>query len=143
MEAVRTALVVKSFEFAAAHVLPNHLGKCSILHGHNYKVEVGVRGAIDDDPSSPTFGMVVDFGDLKAAVHKNILDRLDHSYLNTSLPDEIKPPTAENLAWYIFSVLNREYAPISFVRVWETSTSYAEVTRDDFNAAQSPIDGAQ
>lgn len=68
--------VVKEFLFDSAHYLPDYDGDCCHLHGHTYKLEVGVTG-----PVKPNTGMVVDFKQLKTIV-KLITDKLDHSLLN-------------------------------------------------------------
>ncbi len=63
-------------------------------HGHNYTLEVSVRGAID-----PETGMVIDLKRLKDIMRERVIDRVDHTNLNEDvafLKDVI--PTAENLA---------------------------------------------
>ena len=62
--------------FAAAHQLKMVAEKCENLHGHNWKVEVYVKG---DRLNSA--GVLVDFGILKGYV-KEIMSRLDHKFLN-------------------------------------------------------------
>lgn len=132
-------MLVKEFDFAAAHSLPDHPGKCQNLHGHTYKLQIGVRGKVD-----PKNGMVVDFGDLKEMVEEKIVEKLDHRHLNTvgcrkddcdedlqSFPREL--PTAEMMVEWIVDVLG-EYlmdeweglVTLCFVRLYETPTSYAE-----------------
>ena len=104
-------------KFAAAHYLPDHLGKCKYLHGHTWKVEVWMEGEVD-----PKTGMLVDFGEAKKAI-----DYLDHTSLNESLPLDYLPPTAENIVLYLL-----ERIPFAYrVRVWESENSYAEDWRDD------------
>jgi len=113
--------------FSAAHRLPNTGGRCERLHGHNWKVEVRVAAdALDDG------GMVIDFHDLREAVQE-ILDELDHSYLNELAAFQSRLPTAENLARYIYGGLaGRLPSPrvrLTRVRVWEsedTAASYSE-----------------
>jgi 6-pyruvoyltetrahydropterin/6-carboxytetrahydropterin synthase len=78
--------------FSSAHLLRHYVGKCANLHGHNYKVEVHARGAKLDER-----GMLVDFGDLKAAT-KQLVDYLDHKYINELPPFNEINPTAEELA---------------------------------------------
>lgn len=114
----RFVTIVKEFSFDSAHFLPNHPGKCRNLHGHTYKLQIGIRGAVN-----PENGMVVDFGDIKHIVKNRILDMLDHQYLNSVL-DFL--PTAENMAIWIFDILQGIYGNMAFVRVWETPTSFAE-----------------
>ena len=47
------------FPFSSSHILPRHPGRCRNLHGHNYVLQVQVKGPVD-----PSSGMVVDFDDL-------------------------------------------------------------------------------
>jgi len=122
--------IVKQFTFDAAHYLPNHEGDCNQLHGHTYTLEVGVTGALNPD------GMVMDFKELKTIVSQNVLYYVDHSYLNniqTENKNNMFPcdnPTAENMVmWIRFQLipwLNTTSKRITFIRLWETPTSYAE-----------------
>jgi 6-pyruvoyltetrahydropterin/6-carboxytetrahydropterin synthase len=114
--------------FAAAHLLRDYKGKCERLHGHNYRVHVTLRA------SSPgRGGMIIDFGDLKRASNQ-VLDRLDHAYLNEIPPFDTIEPSAENLARVIFEqieLLLGEHGPsLHSVSVWESDTSRACYLRD-------------
>jgi len=99
-------IVTARLTFSAAHRLhnPNRdaawnretYDKCDNPggHGHNYTLEVSVRGAID-----PETGMVIDLKRLKDIMRDRVVDRVDHRNLNEDvdfLRDVI--PTAENLA---------------------------------------------
>lgn len=117
--------ITKHFEFEAAHILPNHPGKCKNLHGHTYKLEItvyNVGGVLNDS------GMVIDFGDLKAAVHP-IVEKMDHTLLNDL--SGLENPTAENMVVWI---LNNVSWPVGIapyrIRLWETSNSYATWTEE-------------
>jgi 6-pyruvoyltetrahydropterin/6-carboxytetrahydropterin synthase len=139
----------KSFTFEAAHRLLNHDGKCRNLHGHSYKVEVFVE-RITLQTDGPKQGMVLDFTDLKTW-WKPLEAQLDHAtilqegdpLLNAlafaqANPDFIMttlwPPTAENLAdWLVTELkgwLDNKADSYDYlyckVRVWETTTSWAE-----------------
>ena len=122
--------VVKEFTFDAAHYLPNYDGPCSNLHGHTYKLQVGIKGEIDES------GMVMDFKKLKEMV-QSYVNALDHSYLNELEGREFgafpaKMPTAEKMVeWFVRHVSSDlAYADTSlrldFIRLYETPTSYAE-----------------
>ena len=109
-------------EFEAAHLIPGYLGKCSRLHGHNWKIEVVVSGNELND-----LGMVIDFVDIKIAVNK-ALDILDHAYLNELEPFKNIAPTAENIAKYIYDQLSEngsfsENIRLKYVKVWESPRS--------------------
>lgn len=111
------AEIYREFTFEAAHRLPNvpdgH--KCSRLHGHSYRVEVHVAGAVGDDT-----GWVQDFGDIKAAF-KPLEDQLDHNYLN-EVPG-LENPTSEILAKWIWTRLVNALPNLSAIQVRETCTS--------------------
>ena len=111
-------------EFSSAHALRGYRGKCENTHGHNYKVEVHVRGERLNE-----IGLLVDFRDLKDAT-KRVVDYLDHKNINDLAPFDVElNPSAENLAMYFFyeigRQLNDDRVKIQRVRVWETSTCSA------------------
>ncbi len=113
--------------FAAAHQLRNYKGKCENLHGHNYKVRVAVEAEALDDA-----GLVVDFVEMKRLMDE-VIERLDHTYLNDIPPFDRVNPSAENIAKLFFDELDRglrearlSNAPrIASVKIWETETSTA------------------
>lgn len=114
--------------FCAAHRLRDYKGKCERLHGHNYRVHVTARA------SSPgQGGMVMDFGDLKAAAN-SVIEQLDHTFLNDVKPfDEIEP-SAENIAAYLFreiaQALSNRGEMLYSVSIYESDTSRAAFVRD-------------
>ena len=109
--------------FAAAHQLTMVAKKCENLHGHNWKVEVCVKGERLNEA-----GVLVDFGILKGYV-KEIMARLDHRFLN-ELPDfEKTPPSSENLAVYIAEslqeMIDEPGMVVSRVTTWESEDACA------------------
>jgi 6-pyruvoyltetrahydropterin/6-carboxytetrahydropterin synthase len=111
-------------EFSAAHALRQYHGKCENLHGHNWKVEVYVRGGRLDNA-----GMLVDFKQLKEAT-RNCMRYLDHFNLNELPPfDEKVNPSSENIASFILervaAEINNDRAKVYKVRVWETPSTCA------------------
>jgi 6-pyruvoyltetrahydropterin/6-carboxytetrahydropterin synthase len=115
---VRTS-VTRCFEFEAAHRLPWHAGKCSRAHGHSYRLEVTVEGRVGEQ------GVVIDFADLSAAVHRDVIERLDHRDLNELMPN----PTAELIAQDIWERLDVAGVQVTRLRLWETSDASVELTR--------------
>lgn len=110
--------VYKKNEISSAHFLPQYEGKCKYLHGHNYIVEVWARGEDID----MKHGILLDFASIS-----ELVDKLDHESLN----DFISNPTAENIALYFLEALRQYNSKLHYrVRVWETSTSFAEVTNE-------------
>lgn len=110
-------IVLKKFEFDAAHYLPEYNGKCERLHGHTYKLVVKVQGTPDHE------GMVIDFIRLKNIVKENVLVHLDHACINDILPQ----PSAENISVWVWNklkdLLHGDNYDLYEVEVWETKTS--------------------
>lgn len=117
--------VTKQFTFEAGHHLPNYDGPCGTPHGHSYRIQVEVCKTKYTDKLCKYEGMVIDFGDLKRIVNSNVVDRLDHQYLNDVLP---VIPTAENMVEWITNQLRTSALGDSILRIrlWETADSYAE-----------------
>jgi len=116
--------VFTEFGFEAAHLLPHvpEGHKCARLHGHSYRVQVHVHGAVDSRS-----GMVVDFADIQAACAP-LRDQLDHRYLNDI--EGLDNPTSENLACWLWDRL----APaldLCRVVIRETCTSGVEYMGPD------------
>jgi 6-pyruvoyltetrahydropterin/6-carboxytetrahydropterin synthase len=107
----------KEFGFESAHLLPRvpEGHKCGRLHGHSFRVRVGLRGI----PGAET-GWVMDFADLKKA-WKPVHEILDHRYLN-EVPG-LENPTSEILAAWIWDRLATELPQLSVVSVRETCTA--------------------
>jgi 6-pyruvoyltetrahydropterin/6-carboxytetrahydropterin synthase len=118
-------LVSKEFTFDAAHNLIKYHGKCEKLHGHTYKLVVTVAGQKDDE------GMVIDFVVLKKIVKENVLNILDHSYLN----DIIEQPSAENIAEWIWEKLDEKLKGNNYflyeIKLYETPTSYVTLRKEE------------
>lgn len=109
--------------FAAAHALRHYRGKCENLHGHNYRVEVAVRGESVD----PLTGMLVDFVEVKQAL-RDAIARLDHTNLNETPPFDVVNPSAENIAYHLCREIQQRLgatAQVYHVRVWETDNCVA------------------
>lgn len=140
-----TIRITKEFRFEAAHALRGYDGPCKSIHGHSYELAVTVTGTPVGDKESPKTGMVMDFGDLKKIIKKNIIDSVDHALiLNKDYPVEdvqkIREvfcdivwvdyqPTSENLlddfSKKIIPLLP-EGVKLFSLRLRETANSYAE-----------------
>jgi 6-pyruvoyltetrahydropterin/6-carboxytetrahydropterin synthase len=125
-EGVRMFEVSIDETFAAGHALRGYRGKCENLHGHNYKVRVTLTGDTLDQ-----IGLLYDFKDLKA-VTSEVIERLDHQYLNDLEPFRQNNPSAENMARYIYDEIKALLfkstdgrVRIKHVKIWETDTSTA------------------
>jgi len=111
--------------FASAHALRNYKGRCENTHGHNWRVEVVMEGERLDDT-----GLLVDFLDVKRMMAE-IIDRIDHQFLNELEPFDTVNPSAENIAEYFYQQMNAGLKDnpvavrISAVKVWETDIQSA------------------
>ena len=118
--------------FAAAHQLRDFGGKCENLHGHNWKVEVYVSGQKLEDN-----GLLIDFKIIKDKT-KEILERLDHKFINEIEYFKKTNPSSENIARYIFDSLahdiNNGNISVNRVTAWESETASATYTGPDPNA---------
>ncbi len=107
------AYLTLSTHFSAAHRLAHPdlsyeenfeiYGKCARPngHGHNYHLEVTVKGEID-----PRTGMIVDLGALNQVISDLVIEPFDHTFLNKDIPYFAKViPTAENIAVHISNLL--------------------------------------
>lgn len=142
-----TMLITKEIEIDMAHRVPNHKSKCRNLHGHRYKIEVGVDDKKIQDAGSSDEGMVIDFSDLKEVMMEVLDEGFDHnsvfwefdpigSILSVIEMEQNKKihrvgfiPTAENLAQHWFELMKPKLAErgvkINHVKIWETPTSTA------------------
>ena len=110
--------------FAAGHALRNYKGKCENVHGHNYRVRITIQG----DQLDST-GLLVDFLDVKSLIG-DVVDYLDHQFINDLPPFTELNPSAENIAKYFYDRLsgglkNDVPVRVAEVKIWETDTSSA------------------
>jgi 6-pyruvoyltetrahydropterin/6-carboxytetrahydropterin synthase len=105
--------LTRRYRFSAGHRLHNDAlnaeenrrvyGKCNNPngHGHNYLLEVTVRGAID-----PATGMIFDLVALDGIVAERVLDKFDHKNLNLDMDNfRTQVPTTENVCLEIYKLL--------------------------------------
>ena len=128
--------VCRKEHFNAAHRLHNKswsakknaevFGKCNLpnYHGHNYNLEVKVRGKVDPDT-----GYVIDMKDLKEIIRREVTDRFDHKNLNLDV-EEFRSlnPTAENIAIVIWNLIRKQLEPSLDLKVvlYETERNFVE-----------------
>ena len=130
--------VTKRYRFAASHRLHSPaisdeenrtmFGKCNNPHGHghNYQVEIAVRGEVDPDS-----GRAVDPDRLDRLVREHVLRILDHSNMNADVPEfKSEVPTTENLALLIERWLKQHWdgafgegPALEYVKVQETKNN--------------------
>lgn len=141
------AYLTLSTHFSAAHRLARPdlsfaenseiYGKCARPHGHghNYHLEVTVKGEID-----ARTGMIADLGALQKAVDDYVVEPLDHTFLNKDIAYFEKiVPTAENIAVYIGQLLRspvRELgAQLHKIKLTESPNNSCEIYCADLESA--------
>jgi len=131
--------ITKELRFDAAHrlYLPDLsetrnreiFGKCCQFHGHTYRLRVTVAGPVQST------GMILNYTELKGIVKDRILSRYDHADLNTLDEYRDMPPTAENMALFIFKELKPWLkscgVDLKKITLYETPDSWAQVSDDD------------
>ena len=112
--------LVKEFRFEAAHRLPHvpEGHKCARLHGHSFKIEVSIRGPVDEKT-----GWFLDY-DVVDGAWQPLHDKLDHRYLNEV--EGLENPTSEILARWIWERLRPALPALERVTVWETCDARCE-----------------
>lgn len=132
--------VCRKAHFNAAHRLHNPawsneknrevFGRCNNpnYHGHNYSLEVWVKGEVDPDT-----GFVMDVKELKDLIDQEIDVRFDHKNLNLDT-EEFRNlnPTAENICLVIWRILRKHIKPELElkVRLYETERNIVEYAGD-------------
>jgi len=114
-------------DFSSAHKLNGYEGLCKNLHGHNWKVRIGILCEKVDK-----IGMTIDFGEVKKNLNE-IMTMLDHTYLNDLVFFRENNPTSENIAKFIYHEMKKRITVqdcrMAEVEVWEsdiTSMLYYE-----------------
>ncbi len=128
--------LTRRVEFSASHYYHNPefsaeenlriFGKCNNPHGHghNYILEVTVRGEIDSRS-----GFVMDLKQLKEIMNREVVDALDHRHLNKEVPEFAHQiPTSENIAIAIWKRLTPKLklAQLHRVRLYETADLFVD-----------------
>lgn len=144
--------VVKEITFDCAHMLTGHSSLCRNLHGHTYKVQIGIFG--EQIVGGSSADMVIDFKILKSIINDCIKDKFDHALILSAeefrgeAENELyawaikhgmryyvmpRRTTAEDMAILFQQIISDELKARDLksyevsVRVYETPTSYAEV----------------
>ncbi len=128
--------IYKEVFFEATHRLQNYPGKCARLHGHQWRVEVWIKGTVNEET-----GILLDYNGIKEIInrfdHQVILGRTDPMadairafHEVTTTPSE---PSSEHIAGLIASMIDRYAADhgsdarVDKIRVWESIGCYAEL----------------
>ena len=143
--------VTKQFKFETGHAIYGYDGLCKNVHGHSFKFDVTIIGQPINDPDHVKNGMVIDFGDLKTIVNKEIVQPFDHAtVLNVKSPhkeiaDEMESrghkilrvsyqPTCEMMIIDFALKLKAKlpnHLKLYSLKLRETETAFAEWYADD------------
>ena len=143
--------VTKQFKFETGHAIYGYDGLCKNVHGHSFKLDVTIIGQPINDPDHVKNGMVIDFGDLKTIVNKEIVQPFDHAtVLNVKSPhkeiaDEMESrghkilrvsyqPTCEMMIIDFALKLKAKlpnHLKLYSLKLRETETAFAEWYSDD------------
>ena len=126
--------VTRRTQFSAAHRLFNPtfsheqneevFDKCNNVHGHNYTLEVTVKGIPD-----PETGYVIDLKKLNRMLDEYIIDRVDHKDLNKDVDFLLGLiPTAENILLRFWQILepNIKEGSLHSMRLFESENNFVE-----------------
>lgn len=127
--------ITRREHFSSSHVLNNPeltpeenrelFGKCNGFHGHNYYIEITVAGEAD-----PKSGYVMDLKELKKIVNENVVDLVDHKYLNELEIFKGLIPTTETMAMVFWKILERKIslpnARLFSIKLFETEKNFVE-----------------
>lgn len=134
--------ITKRVDFHAAHMLLGHEGLCKNLHGHTYILDVTIRDVANEDND-----MIFDFYNLKQVLNDRVVSIFDHATIIGG--DDVDCPlykfcksndlkyvvldtpgrsTSERIAQYIFNSLIQILPNIVSVRLYETDTSWVDIT---------------
>ncbi|MBS1551587.1 MAG: 6-carboxytetrahydropterin synthase [Bacteroidetes bacterium] len=127
--------ITRKEHFSSSHKLENKglsqekneeiFGKCNNFHGHNYYIEVTLAGTPDSQSN-----YVMDLKLLKKIIGEEILDKVDHKFLNETDMFKGIIPTTENMAVIFWNVLadkvKRENVKLYSIKLYETEKNYVE-----------------
>ena len=128
-------IIRKKYKFCAAHRYKNPswdeeknikiFGDDYKVHGHNYLLEVSLKGPVDMNT-----GFVVDLNYVNDIVYKEIIKVIDHSNIQEDIKwFKDKRPSSENLAIYVWEkLINKIKDPVELycIKIEETPTISSE-----------------
>ncbi|EFA77977.1 6-pyruvoyltetrahydropterin synthase [Heterostelium album PN500] len=129
--ASKVVILTRREVFSASHRLySEHLteeenkatyGKCINQHGHNYTLEVSVRGKLNEKT-----GMFINATELKQIIKEEIMDRMDHKNLEVDVKEfQGVVTTTENLCVVIYELLAKRLGELLYeVKILETENNY-------------------
>jgi 6-pyruvoyltetrahydropterin/6-carboxytetrahydropterin synthase len=129
------AHLTRRVQFSAMHQLCNStistaendliFGKCYRLHGHDYKIEVKVKGEIDSST-----GMICGRDLFEEALNKEVVQKFDKTNLNIFMENT----TGELFVQYLFDLLKEKLKPLDVI-----SVRLQETSRNHFTAGSEEV----
>lgn len=132
-----TVYLTRIEQFSAAHRLncgklsrednQRLFGKCNNVHGHNYKLEVTIKGPINQD------GMVINIEQMKRVIDERVLKLMDHKHIDEDVEyfkNNGVSSTAENIAQFIWLQLCNQWpddVTLSRIKLHETDKNIVEI----------------
>ena len=127
--------ITRKEHFSSSHILENKLlslkrnlqlfGKCNNFHGHNYYLEVTLCGTAEKDS-----GYVMDLKKLKLIIEKEILNKVDHKFLNEIEIFKGIIPTTENMVVKFWDILEpkvkKKNVKLYSIKLYETDKNFVE-----------------
>jgi 6-pyruvoyltetrahydropterin/6-carboxytetrahydropterin synthase len=132
--------LTRRFRFSASHRLHSDVldasanaacyGLCENMHGHNYLLEVTVKGDVD-----PQTGFFCNVLDLKKLVDEQVVDKCEHQCLNELDLFQGMVTTMENIAQRIWQAiegpLREKGMQLSEVQLGETDDHWVRIRGDE------------
>lgn len=127
--------ITRREHFSSSHKLDNPVlskekneeifGKCNNFHGHNYYIEVTLAGIPDAESN-----YVMDLKILKKIIHVEIIEKVDHKYLNEVDMFKDLIPTTENMVVKFWELLvnkvKRKNVRLYSIKLFETEKNFVE-----------------
>ncbi|MFW6227044.1 MAG: 6-pyruvoyl trahydropterin synthase family protein [Bacteroidota bacterium] len=141
--------ITREFSFEMAHFLPGYNGPCRSVHGHSFRLFVTVSGVPSTEEGDSSFGMVMDFQQLKKLVNKEIIDKYDHALMVKkgcldkkamkydgfdNVIEVPYQPTSEKMIVAFAEILKQKLpdnVSLFSLKLYETAASAVEWYRDD------------
>lgn len=138
-------IIYKDFEFEMSHRLSQYKGDCRNIHGHTYRLTVGVQMSHLDKK-----GLSIDFKALKEIVNERIIKLVDHAIWLNHQSKSNEPiikaltkdgfkmiltgynPTAECMVLWMWANL-KDIIPLYTLTLYETPTSRVTINKADFD----------
>lgn len=125
--------ITRREHFSASHILRNLnlsdpenrdiFGKCYNFHGHNYYLEVTIKGVPDEKT-----GYVMDLKILNKVIMETIIEKVDHKFLNELDIFKDKIPTTENIAVVFWNLLAPKLKADNYslhsIKIYETEKNF-------------------